>query len=68
MICAPIEVKGKEVTFGVVFMTAYSHMRKRDLEGFCENLPHPHPCTPQSNILDRKSSKTATICDRTEVV
>ena len=35
--------KGKEGSFAVVSMTTFSQLRKRDIEGFCDNH---YPLTP----------------------
>jgi hypothetical protein len=35
-------VKGKKTTFAVESMTADIQLRKRDIEGFCDN---PYPCS-----------------------
>ena len=33
----PLAVKSKEDTFAVILITADSQLRKRDMEGFCDN-------------------------------
>jgi hypothetical protein len=50
----PLAVKDKEATFALVLMTADPQLRKRDIEGFWQPLPHP---IHKSNSLDRKPPK-----------
>jgi hypothetical protein len=38
-----LAVKDKETTFALVSMSADSQLRKRDIEGFCDNS-YPPPC------------------------
>ena len=35
----PLTVKGKELSFEVVLMSADSQLRRRDMESFCDNTP-----------------------------
>lgn len=54
MFCATsriLTVMSKEVYFFSVSMTVDSYLRMRDIEGFCDNLPH------QRNSLDWKILK-----------
>jgi hypothetical protein len=48
-----LTVKDKETSSAVSSMTGNSPLRKRDMEGFSDNLPN----TPESNKLDGKPWK-----------
>ena len=42
----PLTVENKETAMTVISMTADAQLRKRDMEGFCDNFypnPNPHP-------------------------
>lgn len=50
MLRSSIDYKDKEATFTVLSMIEDSHLRKRAIEVFCENLfAHPNP-TPKNVI------------------
>jgi hypothetical protein len=46
----PLTIKCKEATFAVILMTAGTQMRKRDMEGFCDDPYSPLNLTPQQVI------------------
>lgn len=50
-----LTVKSKEAVFGLVFMTADSQLRKKDIEGFCDNR-YTTPQQTKCNSLDKKLS------------
>lgn len=53
IICIPANYNEQGSFFAVVLITAESHLRKRDIEGFCDN--HYTYSTLQSNNLCQKS-------------
>lgn len=49
-------MKSKYTTFSVILMTVDTQLRKKDMEGFCDN-PFLHTNFPIPNSLDRKQSE-----------
>lgn len=50
-----LPVKSKEASFALLLMTTDSELRKRDIEGFCNNL---YPCNSLNRNHQREQLKT----------
>lgn len=53
----PLTENVKEASFSVVSIISVSHLRMRDIEGFCDYLFLPTRTFPKRNSLDRKPLK-----------
>ena len=53
----PLTAKDREATFAVITMAASAQLRKRDIEGFCDNPKPLNPCPQNSKSLNSKLSK-----------
>lgn len=49
-----LTAKGKEGTFAMVLMTTHSQLRKKDMEGFCDN-PYPQKKQPRKKVIEENS-------------
>ena len=58
-----LPVKDMETTFALASMSADSQLRKRDIEGFCDN-PYPPPCKKYKSLNRRLSKRTLKNCDK----
>lgn len=59
----PLTLKGKEAAFAMVLMAVDSQLRKRDIEGACDN-PYPHNNPKQWQPRQRATEEMHKNCDK----